>query len=102
MSDKNMSIANEIIRQMGGTGRLNAMTGAKHFIAIENGIQFKIGRNAKSVNTVRIVLNGMDLYDVEYGRTHGMNYKIKASSEGIYNDMLKADFERETGMYLSF
>lgn len=96
-----IEIANEIIRQMGGAGRLNVMTGAKNFVASENSVHFRIGRNSKGVNVVRITLNAMDTYDVEYGRIHGLKYTVKAESKGIYNDMLKDDFERETGMYLS-
>lgn len=108
MSNRNVQIANEIIRQMGGTGRIAAMTGAKNFVAIENGVQFKIGKNSKSINTVKITLNAMDLYDVEYSRvakkrgSYEYVNTVKASEDGIYNDMLKESFERNTGMYLSF
>lgn len=107
MSNRNVEIANEIIRQMGGN-KLVAMTGAKNFGAIENGVQFKIGKNSKRVNTVKITLNAMDTYDVEYswfakkrGTFEYVN-TVKASENGIYNDMLKESFERNTGMYTSF
>lgn len=107
MSNRNVQIANEIIRQMGGN-KLVAMTGAKNFVAIENGVQFKIGKNSKSINFVKITLNSMDLYDVEYSRvakkrgTYEYVNTVKASESGIYNDMLKESFERNTGMYTSF
>jgi len=99
-----MQIATEILKQMGGTGKLSAMTGAKQFVALENGVRFRIGRNSAGINTVTITLNSMDLYDTEYGRVrtvkHMPTYKVVAKSEGIYNDMLKDDFESATGMYL--
>ena len=108
MSQANVQIANTILDQMGGTGRIAAMTGAKNFTAIDNGVRFTIGRNSKSINTVTITLNAMDLYDVEYSRiakkrgTYEYVNTVKATDEGIYNDMLKASFEKATGMYLSF
>ncbi len=102
---RNQEIASVILQQLGGQGRLCAMTGAKDFVAIENGLQFGIGKNAKGVNKVRIVLNGDDLYDVEFGvcrRVKGvMGYKVLAATEGAYNDMLMDLFEQATGMYLT-
>jgi hypothetical protein len=102
---RNQEIAKVILQQMGGMNRLAVMTGAKDFIAIENGVQFSIGRNAKGVNKVIIKLNGQDLYDVEFGavrRIKGMPaYKMLDRTEGAYCDMLKPLFEAATGMYLT-
>jgi len=98
----NKEIASTIIAQLGGQGRLSAMTGAKSFVAIEKGLQFKIGKNAKNVNTVRIVLTDADTYDVEFGAARGMKYTVKDSTQGAYADMLKPLFEAATGMYLTF
>ena len=102
----NLDIANTILKQLGGLNRLRAMTGAKDALAIDNGVQFKIGRNAEGVNTIRITLNAMDTYDVEYGRVRNVKrvptYKVLVSEPGIYNDMLISSFERNTGMYLTF
>ena len=98
----NVEIANTILKQMGGTGRLNAMTGAKDFVAIDNGVQFKTGRNSKSINTIVIRLNGRDLYDVEFGRVRKYEYKVVNKYDDVYNDMLKDLFEENTGMYLTF
>lgn len=102
MNDK--EIAGTIINQLGGN-RLVAMTGAKNFVAIENGVQFKIGRNSKSINTVIVRLNSMDTYDIEYGRVAKKKgvptYTAKTTELNIYNDMLKESFESNTGMYLT-
>ena len=101
----NKSIAKTIIDQLGGN-KLVAMTGAKNFVAIERGVQFKIGRNSKSINSVRIVLNGKDLYDVEFGRVRKVRgvptYTLVEGYHDAYNDMLVNLFETTTGMYLSF
>ena len=59
------TIANTILNQLGGN-RFVAMTGAKNFVALENGIRFKIGRNKSKANTVKITVNGLDLYDIEF------------------------------------
>lgn len=102
---RNQEIAKIILQQLGGTGRLNIMTGAKNFVAIENGVRFNIGRNAKGVNVVTIVLNASDTYDVEFGAARRvkleMRYTVKDRTEGAYVDMLKPIFENATGMYLT-
>jgi len=105
--DEQKQIAATIIQQLGGFGRLSAMTGAKNFSASEDDkgqafVTFKIGRNSNSVNYVKITLNSLDLYDTEYSRITIKSYKVKSESKGIYNDMLQADFETATGMYLTF
>lgn len=105
MSDNRMIIASTILEQLGGTGRLHRMTGAKKFIAIDHGVQFKIGSNAKRINTVRITLNGRDLYDVEFGRVRKVKgvptYTVVNEFKDAYNDMLVDLFESSTGMYLT-
>lgn len=103
----NMEIANIILQQLGGTGRLKIMAGCKDYIAIENGVQFGIGKNAAGINKAKIVLRADDLYDVEFGtvrknnKTFEYTYKVVSKTEGAYNDMLKSLFESATGMYLS-
>jgi hypothetical protein len=98
----NMEIANIILQQLGGTGKLKVMCGCKDYVAIENGVQFKVGKNAMGVNFCKIVLTADDLYDVEFGAIRNYEFKVKNKTEGAYNDMLKSLFESATGMYLSF
>lgn len=109
MTNRNMEIANEIFRQLGGN-RFMAMTGAKNFMAIDNGLQFQLpARFAKNgINVVRITLNDLDLYDVEYGmntrkkdKDLGImvpDYKVIKTEENIYNDMLQERFTDVTGL----
>ena len=105
MSAENMQIAQTIAQQLGGFARLKTMTGAKDFVAIERGLQFGVGKNAKNVNKVIIRLTGDDLYDVEFGRVRSVKgmptYTVLDKTEGAYNDMLMDLFEAATGMYLT-
>jgi hypothetical protein len=104
--EQRMEIANTIIQQFGGPGRLKAMAGCKDFMAIDGGVQFGIGRNAAGINKCIVRLTEADLYDVEFGvvrRVKGVpTYKVVDSTRGAYADMLKGLFERATGMYLTF
>jgi hypothetical protein len=99
----NQVVAQEILRQMGGIRRISMMTGAKDFVAGEDKVIFKIGKGAKNkINTIKIELNAMDLYDVTFMRVWGTTITTIKKVDGIYNDMLKSTFENETGFYLSF
>jgi hypothetical protein len=98
-ASRNKEIAQTILQQLGGAGRLRMMTGAYNFIAIEYGVSFRI-KNPRA-NFIKITLTPMDLYDLEIGRVRGTTYKVIAKHEGVYNDMLKPLIEKATGMYLS-
>ena len=106
------AIAETIIAQLGGHGRLSAMTGAKDFAGYSpavseygrecGGVAFKFGvRGQKDPHIVRTLLTADDLYSVEFGRTSGLNYTTISTHDGIYADGLKGLFERATGLYLT-
>ena len=92
--------ASEILRQLGGN-RFIAMTGAKNFTRNDTTqtICFHIGKNCHSINYVRITLNSMDTYDVEFITLRAGVTKVRATDEGIYNDQLQDVFTSRTGMY---
>ena len=90
----------EVIKQLGG-GRFVAMTGAKDFFIGPKGIVFKIGRNSKGVNYVRINLNSMDTYDIEFLQVRKFKEKIKSQAKGVYADQLRDAFEQNTGLRTS-
>jgi predicted acetyltransferase len=92
--------AGEVLEQLGGN-KFIAMTGAKNFIKDDTKqmICFNIGRNSANVNGVRIVLNSMDTYDMEFLSVRAGNIKIKSEAKGIYWDMLQEIFTEHTGMY---
>jgi hypothetical protein len=95
----NMQVAKTIQKQLGGKALY--MLGAKNLVGGDNFLSFKIGRNSKGVNYIKIKLTSMDLYDVEFGAIRGTNYKIKYEAKGIYADMLHSTIEEHTGMYTS-
>jgi hypothetical protein len=99
-----IEVANTIMRQLGGYGRLKAMVGIRDPVALEGlgGLGFKFPNKAAGrPNYVGIRLNGLDTYDVKFKRLHGFNVKTTAEYENIYWDQLKGLFEKETGLYLT-
>jgi hypothetical protein len=99
LPDKSKQTAIEILRQIGGMNRIKVMTGAYNFVALENGVSFRIKNT--SANYVKVTLNAMDLYDLEVGRIRGEKYTIVYEAKGIYNDAIKGQIEKGTGTYLS-
>jgi hypothetical protein len=96
----NKGEGNEIIDQLGGR-QFVRMTGAKDFFIGPKGMVFKIGRNSKSVNYIRINLNSMDTYDVEFLSVRNYKEKVKSKAKGVYADTLRDTFEQNTGLRTS-
>lgn len=95
-----LTVAKEILTQLGG-GKFIAMTGAKNLAGDEKSLQFKIGRNSKSVSHVKVELNGLDLYNVTFYSVRAGKVTIKNQVDNIYNDMLQSTFTTNTGLYTS-
>jgi hypothetical protein len=97
---RNQWIAEEILRQMGGTGRLKIMLGAKDFCAIDNGLRFRMPSNfAKDgINLVEIVLTPMDEYNLIFSRLRAGKVKEITRFEGVYCDQLHRLFRDATGL----
>jgi 3-deoxy-D-manno-octulosonate 8-phosphate phosphatase KdsC-like HAD superfamily phosphatase len=89
-----MEIANEILRQLGGAGRLKVMINAKNFVGLAegnqpaNGLQFAFMKGSAGINMAQIRLNGNDLYDVRFMKQRGMNPAVEVAAE---NDVFVAD-----------
>lgn len=96
------SIAIEILRQLGGK-RFIAMTGAKNFWCDNNTMGFKLsGTMTKNrINWIKITLNAMDTYDIEFISIWGDKMKTIEKLEGIYNDGLQDVISDRTGLALS-
>lgn len=100
-----MEVAKTILDQMGGVGRLAMMVGAKQFVALPNGVQFKIGGGAKNkITKVRIELDPSDTYNVSFWKGEKVTTlkQVGETHTNVYCDSLMDLFERETGFYLTF
>ena len=86
-----------LLKQLGGN-RFIAMTGAKGFAFSDKYMSFKIGRNSKGINFVRIGHNAKDLYDMEFGFVSVKGIKVKKKVKDVYADMLGTMFKKYTGM----
>ena len=94
----NNTQANLLLKQLGGN-KFKAMTGAKDFGIGSDGLQFKIGRNSKSISHVVIDLDrGKDLYDMKFLRVRAGKIKVVKKIKGIYANQLGEIFKRYTGM----
>lgn len=94
--------ANETMNQMGGCNRLKAMVGANSFVysSDDHFISFKF-KMCQKMNYIKITLNDLDTYDLEFGKIWGTSYKVVKEFDDVYCDQLKSIFESETGLYLS-
>lgn len=101
--------ADIILQQLGGSRRLAMMIGAKEFFSDSNGstLIFRIAM-CDTVNRIRITLNGLDLYNVQFEKVGRMNRKtfsfpVTVADEftNIYAEDLKGLIESQTGLYLS-
>lgn len=99
----NPNVANTILKQLGGPGRIMAMTGAESFIYDFESVQFKFSnRQRNKPNFCHVTYNqDQDLYTVKFGRSGRQFYADISSFEGIHADMLVNLFEEQTGLYLS-
>lgn len=103
MIDANLTL-NQLAQAKNGMNRLISMIGAKNFMKCdnENFVSFKFMRGAANkANYIKIKLNAADTYDIEFGKIHGMNYRVISEHSGLYFDMLRDLFEGETKLYLS-
>lgn len=91
-----LAIANTIKEQIGH--KTLYMIGAKNLMGLENGISFRIMKNPKKVNYVKVTLNGLDLYDIEYGWLYNFKYTVRSTEKNIYFDMLHGSIERNTAL----
>ena len=94
---ESQQVAKTILQQLGGN-KFIAMTGAKNFGSSSKSLQFKIGRNSKSISHVIITLKSSDLYDVEFIRMRGTSRKVIKKLKGVYADQLGTMFKKYTGM----
>ena len=90
------TIAENIQAQIGG--RTFYMLGSWNHVDHGDALGFRI-RGSRTVNHVKVTLTSRDLYDVEFGKIYGHNYRVVRTVEGIYADMLHRTIESNTGLY---
>lgn len=105
--EERIQIAETIRQQLGGN-RFAVFTGARNFVALENGgLSFRLPNNAKNgINTVTVELTPLDTYSVKFARVSSyrgqMKHSVKASYDDVYCDQLVSIFESTTGLYTHF
>ena len=101
-----MNTARTIQTQLGFALR---MIGAKNLIAHSDALSFRIGRNPKRVNHVKVTYDaGSDLYTVTFSRVpsvraicSGAEVAVAAEETGVYASQLKSVIATHTGLYTS-
>ena len=97
----NLKVAETILKQLGGN-QFRMMTGAKNLGATEDSLSMRLGRNSSNSNYLKITLNSMDLYDMEFCKLTKMGEKKSVTEyNNVYNDMMTDQFTAHTGMYTS-
>lgn len=96
-TETRQEIAGTILDQIGGRV-FRTMTGAKDFIALESGLRLTIGRNAKNVRTIDIVLDSSDTYTVKFYNVRG---RVLSETSMVYADALRGMIEDNTGLRTS-
>ena len=91
-------VAQTILKQMGGLGRIKMMIGAKDFTASSDGVSFRWPSKQRSRgNAVKVTLLPSDTYKVEFFNGE----KSVKVIDDVYAEDLKRIFEEQTGLYLS-
>ena len=90
--------AAEALLQLGGREFMTMVNAKLNPILGPKGFGFSIMRNSKGVNYVRINLNSMDTYDIEFIFTRAGKDKIKSTAKGVYADKLRDTFEQHTNL----
>jgi hypothetical protein len=104
-AEESKTIATTIAQQIGS--RFVPMIGAYNLLSHPEGalsFRFKAQAaqvNGKRPNWVKITLDPMDTYTVEYGRVHGLNFDVLQKDEGVYVDVLRSGIEETLQLRLS-
>ena len=99
-TDKTVAVT--ILQQLGGR-RFIAMTGARSFTCDNNSMGFRLpGTMTKNrINFVKITLNAMDTYDVQFKSIWGDKIKTVSTVDDVYFDELPGVIAHHTGLALS-
>jgi len=99
--DERLEVGRVILEQLGGH-KFIVMTGAKHILAFENGLQFGLpgsgGFTKHGINKVQVFLDPSDTYTVKFMKIRKMEKTYEIEYSNIYNDMLQSVFREATGL----
>ena len=87
-----MVVAETIKQQLGGV-KFQVCTG--NFMGTKNSLSFRLPRANNGIKFVKIALNSMDLYDINF---YSLSGKPVSEINGVYDDQLVEIFEAETGL----
>ena len=111
--DMMMKVANTIFTQLGGN-RFVMFTGSKDFVGDSKSLRMRLARNASGANRLKITLNSMDTYDMEFtkytpSRLDRKTFEFKPEKcktiktvNGVCCDQLQEIFTDVTGLYTHF
>jgi hypothetical protein len=96
-------VAQTILRQLGGSGRLASMIGAYNFAHSTDpdgfSVQFRF-KGSRVANFVKITLSPDDCYAIEFGMIRKTAYEQGKCLQMIYADQLIEIFENHTNLRL--
>ena len=76
--------------------KAEAISYAKNYI--KKMISFQLPRAEQGIKYVRITLNSMDTYNIEFIKMVKGDIKVIKKVDGVYDDQLQEIFTRETGL----
>ena len=98
--NQKLQVAHTILEQLGGP-RIKHFLGTKFFVGDSNSLMFDYDGCLAS-NKVKITLNDMDTYDIEFYQIRGTEFETVETLNDVYAEDLIGIYERTTGLYLHF
>lgn len=95
-----LDVANTILSQMGGAGRLKAMIGAKDFMGDAYSLTFKWAAPSQA-NALTVQLTTDDTYTMTFMKLRGRTVKVVRAVTDAHAEDLVRIFQIETGLALS-
>lgn len=97
-----MNVAETILSQLGGSGRIRAMVGAHTLVNEGDALSFQIKARAQNgIKKIKIRLAPSDTYVVSFMTVRKGDVKVVSEVEDVYVDSLKRVLETTTGLYFS-
>jgi hypothetical protein len=98
----NPTVAQTILAQLGGHGRLKAMTGANSFVYDDDSLTFRVPKMKNKAKTVVITLQKNDLYTLAFWKITRSYSAVKVEEHtDLFVDSLIETFTQSSGLHLS-